>query len=368
MDQMKIGIVGCGNIATKAYLPQSRQYPILDIVACADLDVERAKQVGSDFGIRGCSVQELMADDEIELVVNLTIPAAHAEVALKAIDAGKHIYGEKPLAVTADEGRQILDAAAKKGVRVGNAPDTFLGTSHQTCRALVDEGAIGRPVSAVAFMMCGGHETWHPSPEFYYQKGGGPMFDMGPYYLTALMNLLGPIRRVAGLAGIQIPDRTITSQPLHGKKIHVETPDHVAGTIEFESGAIATIVTSFAVRCAAAGTGSPIQLFGTEGALAVPDPNNFNGPIGLKKAGDKESTQVEARHTHPNGRSIGLADMAHAIRQDRAHRASGDLSFAVLDAMQGFLESSETGRYHDVRGGFERPAVLPTDLNDGVLD
>ncbi|MEX0654448.1 MAG: Gfo/Idh/MocA family oxidoreductase [Phycisphaeraceae bacterium] len=367
MNPVKIGIVGCGNISNQ-YLKLARQFPILDIVACADLNLEAAKAQAQKHDVpRACTVEELLADGEIEIVVNLTIPAAHAPVALKAIAAGKHVYNEKPLGVTPDEGRQMLAAAAKQNVRVGCAPDTFLGTAHQTCRKLIDDGAIGRPVAATAFMLCRGHETWHPSPEFYYKPGGGPMFDMGPYYLTALINLLGPIARATGSAGIQINPRTITSQPLNGQKIEVETPDHVTGTIDFASGAIGTIITSFATAHSPHDGKHPITIFGTDGTLQVPDPNNFDGSILLKTAGDEDYRDVPIEHDHPNGRSLGVAEMAHGIRENRPHRASGEVAFAVLSAMQGFLDAAATGQAQTLDAGFDRPAMLPLGLEDGVL-
>ncbi len=357
-EPVRVGVIGCGNISGQ-YLERARQYPILDVAACADLDPARAAAQARRFAVpRSLTVDELLADPSIELVVNLTIPAAHAEVALRAIEAGKHVYGEKPLAVTAEDGRRLLDAATKRGVRVGNAPDTFLGTSHQTCRALIDEGAIGRPLAALAFMLCPGHESWHPDPEFYYRPGGGPMLDMGPYYLTALINLVGPIRRVSGITGVQIPQRTITSQPKHGKVIDVQVPDHVSGSIEFASGVIGTIVTSFAVRHADTGP-FPITIIGSEGSLGVPDPNRFDGPIRLRGRDDDGWHDAEPRHAHPNGRSLGVADMALAIREGRPHRASGDLALAVLDAMIGFETSSTEGRHHVVHVPHDRPAMLP---------
>ena len=216
----KIGVIGCGNISG-AYLSAGKKFEILQIAACADLDMERARAKAEEFGVPvACTVQELLADPSIEIVVNLTIPKAHAEVAMAVIAAGKSVYNEKPLAITREDGRRMLDAAQAKGVRVGCAPDTFLGGGIQTCRKLIDDGAIGTPIAATAFMMCHGHESWHPDPEFYYKLGGGPMFDMGPYYLTALVNLIGAVRRVTGSTRVTFPERTITSQPKSGHQDH----------------------------------------------------------------------------------------------------------------------------------------------------
>lgn len=365
MQRVKVGVVGCGNICNQ-YFKASRQFPILDIVACADLDLDRAKAKAREYAIpRACTTEDLIGQDDIEIVVNLTIPAAHHEIALATLEAGKHAYSEKPMAVTSQQGQEILDLAAKKGLRVGCAPDTFLGTSHQTCRKLIEDGAIGQPLAATAYMMGRGHESWHPSPAFYYKPGGGPMFDMGPYYLTAMINLLGPIARVAGMTGILIPERTITSEPLKGQQIHVETPDHFSGSMQFKQGAIGTIITSFATMGAA--DTNCITVFGTGGTLKVPDPNNFDKPVNLTTDG-KMWEDVPIEHTHPNGRSLGVADMAHAIRSGRPHRASGEQAFCVLDAMEGFMTSSDSGTYHELKTDFTRPALMPVDLADGVLD
>lgn len=366
---MRIGIVGCGNISNQ-YCKAGRQFPILDLAACADIDLDRAKAKAKEHNIPvACTVEELLADDSIELVLNLTIPAAHAAVALKAIAAGKHVYGEKPLAINTDEGQRVLEAAKAKGVRVGSAPDTFLGTGHQTARRVIDEGLIGRPVAASGLMLGHGAEGWHPNPEFFYKPGGGPMFDMGPYYIAAMINMLGPITRVTGMAGIQIPERVISSKPLFGQKIVVETPDHAAGQLQFANGTIATLTTSFVTWHGRYDASHPITIYGTEGTLAVPDPNCFDGDVLVRLAKDSDWHKVEVKHQHPNGRSLGLADMATAIRHDRPHRANSDVAFATLGAMQGFLDAARTGTHVTFAGDYQRPAMLPTGLSgDGVLD
>ncbi len=230
--KIKIGVIGCGNISS-IYFEQAKTFDILEVAACADLVMERAHERAAKYGIpRACSVDELLADPEIQIVVNLTTPGSHAGVALASLRAGKSVYNEKPLTINREDAQQILKLADEKGLRVGAAPDTFMGAGLQTCRKLIDEGAIGEPVAATAFMVCHGHESWHPDPEFYYQVGGGPMFDMGPYYLTALVSLIGPVKSVAGITRITFPERTITSKPKYGKKIEVEVPTHVAGLDE----------------------------------------------------------------------------------------------------------------------------------------
>ncbi len=364
---MRVGIVGCGAISG-AYLEHGKALDAIEYVACADLLEEAAQKRAAEFDIpRVCSVEALLADDSIDIVLNLTVPRAHAPVSLAAIEAGKHVYNEKPLGANREEGRRIIEAAKAKGVRVGCAPDTFLGAGHQTARKLIEDGAIGKPVAAVAFMLGRGHESWHPNPEFYYEPGGGPMFDMGPYYLTDLVQLIGPIRRVSGSTAICITPRTITHDKSGklGKKIEVETPDHVAGTIEFANGAVGTIITSFAV---AAHTLPRIQIYGTEGTLEAPDPNGFDGEVKIKTAGDDGWRVVAPTHPTGYGRAAGLADMAQAIAADRPHRASGDLAFMVLDAMQGVLESGETGKAVNLAESDCQPAPLPAGHPFGQFD
>ncbi len=365
LKQAKVGVVGCGNISA-IYLKNSRWLDILDIVAVADLIPERAQARAAEFNIpRACTVQELLADPEIEIVINLTIPNAHAEVALAALEAGKSVYNEKPLAITRTDGRRMLELAASRGLRVGCAPDTFLGAGLQTCRKLIEDGAIGEPVAVSAYMLCHGHESWHPDPEFYYKVGGGPMFDMGPYYLTALVSLIGPIRRVTGSARITFPERTITSQPKNGAKIKVDVPTHVAGVMDFENGAVGTLVTSFDVW----GHHMPnIEIYGTEGSLGVPDPNGFGGPVLLRRAGEKEWSEAALTHIYAeNSRGLGVADMAYGLRTGRPHRASGQLAYHVLDVMHAFHDASREGRHIDIASGY-RPVPLPVGLQHGQLD
>ncbi len=367
-DRVRVGIIGCGAISAN-YLQNARSFPILDIRALSDLNLDAARSRAAEFGIpQVLSVEALLADPEIELVLNLTVPKAHAPVALRILEAGKHTYHEKPFGLTREEGRQILDAAGSRGLRVGCAPDTVLGAGIQTARRVVDEGRIGQPVAFTAFMMGRGPEGWHPNPEFYYEPGGGPMLDMGPYYLTALLNLLGPVKRISGMASIAIPVRTIGSEPKRGKQIHVETPDHVTGLLEFESGCVGTIITSFATRFPQHDPKLPITLHGTDGTLRVPDPNHFDGEVQLRREGEEEWTVVPPTSPTGYGRSVGLADMAEALRSGRPHRCSAEQAFTVLDLMQGFLESSETGQTYSPVTRYDRPAPMPDGLPFGVLE
>ncbi len=363
---VKVGVIGCGNISGQ-YFSHAPKFPILEVVACADLNTEAAKAQAEKFGIpQVLSVDELLAHPDIEIVLNLTIPQAHVPIALQAIANGKHTYAEKPLGLDRADAKTLLEAAAARNLRVGCAPDTFLGAGIQTTRKAIDDGLIGKPVAFTAFMMCRGHESWHPSPEFYYAPGGGPMFDMGPYYLTALLNLLGPIKRLTGAASIAIPERTITSQPKHGQKMTVTTPDHIAGTLEFAGGAVGTIITSFATHHAQYDAEFPITVYGTDGTLKAPDPNGFDGRVQINTGGGWED--IPFAFPTGYGRMVGVADMAQAIRSGRPHRASAAQAYTVLDAMQGFLDSSRTGQAYTPTLPYERPAPMPADLPFGILD
>jgi len=366
MEKTKVGIVGCGNISW-IYLKTCKAFENLDTVACADIVPERAQARAKEFGIpRACSVEELLDDPEIRIVLNLTIPKAHFPVALAALKAGKSVHNEKPLTLAREEGRKLLATAKRKGLRVGAAPDTFLGAGLQTCRKLIDDGAIGQPIGATAFMLCHGHESWHPDPEFYYKPGGGPMFDMGPYYLTALVSLMGPVRRVTGSARITFAERTITSQPKNGTKVQVEVPTHVAGVMDFANGAVGTIITSFDVWASVLPC---IEIYGTEATLSVPDPNGFGGPVRLRRPGDKDWREMPLTHSYAdNSRGIGVADMAAAIRSNRPHRAGGDMAYHVLDIMHAFHDASAGGKHVNLKSTCERPKPLPMGLKEGQID
>ena len=365
MQTTKVGIIGCGNICG-IYFQSGKTFEILEIAACADLLAERAEAKANECGCKAMSVEQLLADPEIEIVMNLTIPKAHASVGLAALEAGKSVHNEKPLTITREDGRRLLDLAKAKGLRVGCAPDTFMGGGIQTCRKLIDDGEIGEPIGATAFMMCHGHEHWHPDPEFYYKPGGGPMFDMGPYYLTALINLMGPVKRVTGSTRITFPKRVIGSEPKRGQVITVDVPTHVAGIMDFASGAVGTIITSFDVWAAEL---PRIEIYGSEGSLSVPDPNGFGGPVRIRKPGAKEWNEVPLSHGYAeNSRGIGVADMAYALRSGRPHRASGDLAYHVLDIMHAFHDASREGKHIELESHCERPAALPLGLRQGILD
>jgi predicted dehydrogenase len=364
-NKVGIGIIGCGNISD-AYLKAAAGFPILDIRGLADLRPEAAEAAAAKHGLIAKSVDALLRDDSVEIIVNLTIPAAHVEVGLQALAAGKHVHSEKPLGLTVVEAGRLLEMADQRNLRVGCAPDTFLGGGHQTCRALQDSGALGDVVAGTAFFMCPGHERWHPNPAFYYQPGGGPMLDMGPYYITALVNLIGPVARVSGMASRSRSKRMITSEPRKGEWMDVEVATHVAGTLEFANGAVVSLATSFDVP---RHTNKPIELHGTLASLQVPDPNRFGGMVAMAQPG-QDWVELPLTHGYRDGnfRSIGVADMAHALRAGRAHRASGTLAFHVLEVMQAFQVSSDSGRHVSISSRPPRPAPMPADLTPGLLD
>ncbi|OGV50906.1 MAG: oxidoreductase [Lentisphaerae bacterium GWF2_52_8] len=364
--KLKIGIIGCGNIS-QAYFNGLKMFPnAVEVCACADLNMQAAEAKAQENGVKAISVDNLLADSSIDMVINLTIPKVHAEVALRALEAGKHVHSEKPFAVTREDGQKVLALAKKKKLRVGCAPDTFMGAGLQTSRKIIDDGWIGRPVGGTAFMMGRGPEAWHPNPFFFYETGGGPMFDMGPYYVTALVHLLGPVKRVAAITAISFKERIAGSKEHFGKKIPVKVPTHLAGTLEFQQGAVVTLVTSFDVY---AHKHPPIQIFGSDGSVSVPDPNSFGGPVSVFRPGASEWKEVPLVNPyHENSRGIGAADMAYGLKSGRPHRCSGELAYHVLDVMHSFEESSKSGKIVTLKSCCVQPAAMPLGLMKGLLD
>jgi predicted dehydrogenase len=358
MDRVAVGIVGCGNISD-IYIKNCRElFDNLEIRACADLIPERAIEKAELHHIpRACGVDELLADPDIRVIINLTVPKAHAEVCISALNAGKHVYVEKPLATNSVDGREILETAQKRNLLVGCAPDTFLGGGLQTSKKLIQDGWIGKPIAASAFYTSRGHEQWHPDPEFFYKTGGGPMFDMGPYFITALVFLLGPVRRASGLGKISFAERTITSRPLYGRKIEVEVPTHVAGILEFHAGAIVSLITSFDIWA----THMPfLEVHGSEGTLEIHHPNNFGGPIRLRRANTEDWVEIPSLYRYTdNSRGIGVAEMAYALQRGEDPRASGTLGYHVLDIMESVLNASREGRCCELASRCESPQLLP---------
>ncbi|MDT8861371.1 Gfo/Idh/MocA family oxidoreductase [Alkalihalobacillus sp. MEB130] len=352
---LKVGLIGCGNISG-IYLKNSQRFSAFDIVACADVNEARAREVADSYGIEQMTTTDLLSSPKIDVILNLTVPHAHAEVILQAIEQKKHVYTEKPLSVSFEDGKRILEAAKLKNVYVGSAPDTFLGGSIQLAGSLLEQGIIGKPVGATAFMMSRGPESWHPNPEFFYQVGGGPMYDMGPYYITALVSLLGSVKRIAGSTKISFPTRMKTSEANYGETFKVDVPTHVSGMVDFASGATSTITTSFDV---AASRTPFIEIYGEKGTISLPDPNHFNQPLLLKVHGEKEWNELKpAGDADDNLRGIGLADMVEAIQNESEARASGQLALHVLEVMHGIHQSSEQSRHYEMETTCVKPLLL----------
>ena len=350
-DQLRIGVVGCGNIS-QAYLHNAAMFAGLRPVACADLNPDSARARADAFGIKAMSPDALIASSEIDLVLNLTVPAAHYDISMQALEAGKHVFTEKPLSATVKDGRKLVETAKARGLSIGSAPDTFLGAAGRHARRLIESGAIGRPVTGTAFMMGRGMEHWHPDPAFYYQPGGGPVLDMGPYYLSMLVNLIGPVHRVLALSTSAHQERILTAEgPLKGTRIPVGTPTSVSCLLEFASGTQVTFVASWDVY---RHTNRQIELHGTEGSLGLPDPDNFSGVVSLSDHGapwqdeDTASLPFGALNwpleapDRGNYRMLGLADLAQALIDGRPARASGDLALHVLEVMEAILTAGET--------------------------
>jgi predicted dehydrogenase len=361
-----VALVGCGVISPE-YARTLSKLDFVDVVACADAFPERAEKLAADHAIpRAITLDEVLADSEIGTIVNLTPPLMHATVTRAALEAGKAAFSEKPLGVDLAEGRALVEQASALRLRLGCAPDTFLGVGFQTCRDVIERGLIGEPVGATAFMLGSGPESWHPNPDIFYQRGAGPMFDMGPYYLTALVSLLGPARRVTASARITHTHRTIGSEPRRGERVPVEVPTHVATVIDFVAGPVATLVTSFDVQ---ASRYRNIEIYGTEATLSVPNPNNFEGPVMIRGLADGSWTEIEARRPYlPQHRGIGLADMVWASRSGRPHRASSTLALHVLELMTASVAASEQGRHVELETTCQPAPSLPAELPENTFD
>lgn len=389
MRKVKIGVIGCGMISNVYLTNMTTRYSeYLEVAACADMFIEKAKESAEKFNIPiACSVDELVNNPEIEIVVNLTIPASHYEINMAALKAGKNIYCEKPLALTPEDGKRTIEFAAEKGLLVGCAPDTFLGAGLQACRKALDEGRIGKPLSITANMAFHGHETWLPNPVNFYKKGAGPMWDMGPYYITAMVAMLGPIKRISCFAKKSFEQRTVTgSSPLKGQKIDVEVLTHYSGLIDFENGTIASINMSFDMwksnlPC--------FEMHGTTGSMIVPDPNTFGGPVKIL-SGESVINKLDGLAPYDavrtllspeiadlfvevpisadwkqNMRGLGVLDMAHALVDGLIPKANGDMAYHVLEALNGFDTASNEGIIYNMKSTCARPDVL--DLKDSEL-
>jgi predicted dehydrogenase len=358
---VRVGVIGAGVISTE-YLRNLTALPDLDVRAVGDLDEERARAQAAAFGVpHGGPVADVLGDDKIELVVNLTVPQAHVDVALQALSAGKHVWNEKPIGLDRESTRTLLDTAEASGLRVATAPDTFLGPGIQTARRLVESGAIGTPLTALALLQSPGPESWHPNPDFLFQDGAGPLFDLGPYYLTALVQLLGPVTQVSAVSSKARAVRTVGSGPRAGQQFDVTVPTHVAAIYRFAGGASAQTVFSFdsAVKR------KMIEVAGSDGTIVVPDPNTFTGEIVVHRM-DGETVTVPAVPA-PATRGTGVLELARAVRAGRPERASGVLGAHVLDVMISTVEAAERGTPVDVTSRLEVTAALPEDWDPTAL-
>ncbi len=361
-----VGIIGCGNISA-AYLRLAPLFKGLEIRAVADVNKAAAEARAREFRVRAMSVKGLLAADDIQMVVNLTVPAAHFKVTKAILEAGKHSYSEKPFVLSIAEGKELRALAKKKGLRIGSAPDTFMGGAHQATRAAIDAGRVGEIVGGTAHVMSHGMEHWHPNPDFFFLPGGGPMLDLGPYYVTNLIQLIGPVKRVAALTSMATKTRRILSKPRAGEDIPVKTPTNIHALLEFHSGATVTLSTSWDVWAHRHGN---MELYGTEGSIFVPDPNWFSGTVEIAGRDGKIKELKQAKHPlgvpnqddhgvmKANYRTAGLAEMAVAIAEDRPHRCSLDLALHAVEVMTAVLESGKSGKFVKMTTTCERPAAL----------
>ncbi len=373
---MGAGIIGCGNIS-ESYLRLAPMFHPVEIVACADVNEDAAKIRADTFGIRGLGVAELLGADDVEIIVNLTPPAAHFDVSAMALEHGKHVYSEKPFVLSRAQGEQLLDLAQARGLRLGSAPDTFLGGAHQLARHVIDRRMIGRITSGTCHVMSHGMEHWHPNPDFFFKPGGGPVLDVGPYYIANLIQLIGPVKRVAAISATPATERVITSQPRHSEKITVETPTTIHAVMKFATGAVVTLGASWDVWDH---RHSPMELYGETGSLLVPDPNFFGGePVCITSDGDPvplppwDHPLGIANEAHPMGmranyRAAGLAEMAQAIMQNRPHRCAGEIALHGIDVMTGILASAQSSEFVGLKTTCTRPAALAMDDARALLN
>lgn len=370
----RVGLIGCGRISD-IYLQTLAGVPGLEVVSCSSLDIDESRAKAAQHGIpRACQVNEVIEDKTIDCILNLTIPTAHAEITRRALNAGKHVYSEKPFVTELKDGYELLELSKSRRLKLGIAPDTFLGGRWQTVRRLIDEGVIGRPTGIMAHVGTHGTERHHPNPDFYYGIGGGPLLDLGPYYLTAMVFCLGPISRVSGISNRAFDRRQIENGPRNGEWMNVEVDTHTLSLLEFSSGAIGSLTASFDVWDSEA---PRFEIYGTEGVITIPDPNPvhganiFHGPVWVRTrettrwpyqpppGGRDEWQLIENKHGfNRDSRGIGLVDLAIAVRDDRSVRANGDLAFHVFEVMDSINQATREGKYQEIRSSCQRPEPL----------
>ncbi len=365
---INIAMIGVGAISGIYLKNITSTFKEINLIGVCDLIRERAEKAQAEYGVPKLyeTMHDAFSDPEVDIVLNLTRPYEHYEVTKAALLAGKHVYSEKPLGADWEEGKELVAIAEEKGLMLGGAPDTFMGAGIQTCRKLIDDGMIGEVVGSAAFMICHGHETWHPDPEFYYKRGGGPMMDMGPYYLTALINLMGGVEGVTGVTKKSFDQRLITSQPRNGTIVDVDVPTYVTGTLHFESGAIGTIFTTFDVYYPSQ---ARLEIYGSKGTLFVPDPNTFGGPVQLFRPEDGEVKEIPLLFDYrENSRALGLADMAKALETGRAARCDYTQTRHVLEILTAFDKSSDAKAYYPMETRYARKIPMKNNRMHGVLD
>ncbi|MFI4910517.1 MAG: Gfo/Idh/MocA family protein [Sedimentisphaeraceae bacterium JB056] len=362
-EKIKVGIIGCGMISD-IYFKASQTFDMIEVIACADKDPHIAQKKGETYNVDYMTAKELLEKEDIQIVLNLTPPKAHLPVTLDILNAGKHVYSEKPFGIDMEEAEKAISLANEKGLLIGSAPDTFLGGGQQTARKMIDDGWIGKPIAGTAIVLGRGPEKWPHAP-FFYDTGAGPMLDLGPYYITALVNLLGPIKSVT--ATTCKGSETRKGGPETIPQIYpVNVNTHFSGMLGFECGAVITVIASFEVHKHGH---NPIEIYGSEGSLQIPDPNTFGGPVRIYRDGYEDWVEVPLSHIYTeNSRSIGVADMACAIKKKREHRANGELAMHVLEVMLSFDKSSELGQKIQISSTCKRPAILPLGLEQGEID
>lgn len=373
--ELGVGIIGCGNIST-TYFSLSPLFKGLKVLACADINMDAARLRAEEYKVKAQTIDELLANDELDVIVNLTIPDAHFPVSKRILEAGKHAYSEKPLVLTLEQGEELRRIAKEKGLAVGCAPDTFLGGAHQLARKFIDDGGVGRITSGSCHVMSPGMEMWHPNPDFFFLPGGGPILDLGPYYIANLINLIGPVKRVGALTSMASETRTITSQPRNGETIPVKTPTTIQALLEFVSGANITLTASWDVW---SHRHANMELYGTEGSLYVPDPNFFGGTVEASGR-DKDIKPLEnwahpfgiANQESPSGpranyRTAGLADLAASLIDGRDARCSLDRTLHSVDVMTSILKSGAENRFVDLTTTCTQPAALGIEEAQALL-
>ena len=368
MKITKVAFIGVGDIS-EIYLENlTSLFKQIEIVGLCDLKREKAEKAAKKYQINKIydNMTEVFLDSEVEIVLNLTRPNEHFEITKQALEAGKHVYSEKPLAATKEEGEILISLAKEMNLMIGGAPDTFLGAAIQTCRKLIEDDFIGTVVGCNAAMICRGHESWHPDPAFYYQFGGGPMMDMGPYYLTAMVNLLGPITGVTSLSRTTYPTRTITSNPKVGEEVVVEVPTYISGILTFENGAIGNLLTTFDVVYQ---NQARFEIFGSKGTLIVPDPNFFGEKVYLLRPESEGLKEIPLLFDYQqNSRGLGLAEMAVALKSGRVPRANMEQTFHVLDVLTAFQRSSDKKSYEVIHSPYSKTPIMEKAKVLGILE